>query len=120
LNEVTTRQPFTAFGILGYPLVGLSAAGTLFATLGSKGALMRNPALIYLGKISYGLYVYHMFAMWTAERIFGPPHGFARFSVYLGASLAITMALSALSYRFLESPFLRLKSRFTYVGSRPV
>jgi peptidoglycan/LPS O-acetylase OafA/YrhL len=32
----------------------------------------------------------------------------------------ITVALAAISYRLLETPFLRLKQRFTEVESRPV
>jgi peptidoglycan/LPS O-acetylase OafA/YrhL len=36
------------------------------------------------------------------------------------AALGITMLLASLSYRFFESPFLRLKKRFEIVKSRPV
>jgi peptidoglycan/LPS O-acetylase OafA/YrhL len=35
-------------------------------------------------------------------------------------ALALTVGLAALSYRYFESPFLRLKERFTFVQSRPV
>jgi hypothetical protein len=34
--------------------------------------------------------------------------------------LAITVALSAFSYKYLEAPFLRLKERFAQIASRPV
>ena len=33
-------------------------------------------------------------------------------------SLALTIVLASLSYRFFEMPFLRLKTRFTFVKSR--
>jgi peptidoglycan/LPS O-acetylase OafA/YrhL len=36
------------------------------------------------------------------------------------AGLFITIVLAALSYRWLEAPFLSLKGRFTQVDSRPV
>jgi peptidoglycan/LPS O-acetylase OafA/YrhL len=34
--------------------------------------------------------------------------------------LALTILLATASYRWLESPFLRLKERFAHVQSRPV
>jgi peptidoglycan/LPS O-acetylase OafA/YrhL len=34
--------------------------------------------------------------------------------------LIITIVMASVSYRFFETPFLRLKKRFTIVESRPV
>jgi len=107
-------------GLFGYPLMALSCFGMVAATVGIHSRLAQNAALIYLGKISYGLYVYHLLGFWIAERLFenvrGPLHGI----VCVVGSLSFTVALAAASYRFLESPFLELKKRFTYVPSRPV
>jgi peptidoglycan/LPS O-acetylase OafA/YrhL len=36
------------------------------------------------------------------------------------AACAMTILVAAISYPFLETPFLNLKRRFTYVASRPV
>jgi peptidoglycan/LPS O-acetylase OafA/YrhL len=52
----------------------------------------------YLGKISFGLYVFHAAALELASNAF--------------VGLVLTIAAAALSYRFLEMPFLRLKQRF--------
>ena len=75
----------------------------------------RDPATGHLGRISYGLYGFHVpvLAGW-------PQHGcelpwFAR----LPATFGLTVAIPALSYRLLEQPFLRLKERFRYVRSSP-
>ena len=40
--------------------------------------------------------------------------------VALAVALLLTIALAAASYHWLETPFLSLKKRFTYVKSRPV
>jgi len=81
--------------------------------------LLRNSFLIYLGKISYGLYVVHEFGRFCAARFMHPstPLGVAGQSM---VGLIFTVLIAAASYRWLESPFLRLKERFAHVESRPV
>jgi peptidoglycan/LPS O-acetylase OafA/YrhL len=106
--------------LLGYPIVAIGCTLILLAVLGSRWRWTDSASLRYLGKISYGLYVYHMLGVWIADRLlnFGSSllRGGARFVLALG----ITVLLSAISYRFLEAPFLRLKRQFTYVPSRPI
>jgi peptidoglycan/LPS O-acetylase OafA/YrhL len=83
--------------------------------------LLANRVARYLGKISYGLYVFHLVAIEMAEKIAhrlwsgGPP--------WVGVAalaLAITIAVAAASYQLLERPFLRLKRRFEAVATRPI
>ncbi len=104
-----------------------SVAGILLATAGSASLLLAfiglrvSRALAYLGKISYGLYVFHALViglvdMWLPRRSL--PLGVYPFVI--AGELALTIAVAALSYRWLESPFLRLKERFAFVASRPV
>ena len=113
-------QPLTVAGLFGYPIVALSCSGIVLATLGARSHLARNAALIYLGKISYGLYVYHELGMWIADRIFGPLRGTFHVAVGLAGGLCFTIVFASVSYHFLELPFLRWKKRFTYVPSRPI
>lgn len=82
-----------------------------------------HPAFKYLGKISYGLYMYNYLcvrlAMIVVQYFYGE-------NVLLGLvgnvllyilSITFTIGLSALSYEYFEKPFLRLKHRFTIVKS---
>lgn len=69
--------------------------------------LLANPVARYVGTISYGMYLLHMLALNTARRL-PVPDGWP---VFL-AGLAITVAAAALTYRYFEQPFLRLKDRF--------
>jgi peptidoglycan/LPS O-acetylase OafA/YrhL len=75
---------------------------------------------VYLGRISYGLYVFHVLGLMISD--FAVPHQGASLGRFLyrdTVGFAITVALSAISYRWLETPFLNLKQRFTHVLSRP-
>jgi peptidoglycan/LPS O-acetylase OafA/YrhL len=102
-----------------HSLTAIASIAILLATLGATNPLLRNKALIYLGKISYGLYVIHEFAHLLARQIF-PAASPLRVLMQSGISLAITVALAAASYHWLESPFLRLKERFALVQSRRI
>ena len=75
--------------------------------------------LIYLGKISYGLYVYHALAMFMVPHLLGTAlrriPGSSLISIFL-----FTVIVAALSYEFFEKPFLKLKNRFELIHSRPI
>ncbi|MEL7088249.1 MAG: acyltransferase, partial [Planctomycetota bacterium] len=64
--------------------------------------------LKYLGKISYGLYLYHQ-PILIALRGFGPLEAW-----YICAPLGLTASVifSHLSYRYFEKPILRFKDKF--------
>jgi peptidoglycan/LPS O-acetylase OafA/YrhL len=80
----------------------------------------RSVVLQYLGKISYGLYVFHLTALLLVDRFFqGKGYGAAHAVTRILLILAVTIAMSAISYKVVETPFLNLKKRFTYVRSRP-
>jgi peptidoglycan/LPS O-acetylase OafA/YrhL len=118
--------------LIGYPMVALGSGAFLLATVGagrkSAGTRIRR-GLIYLGKISYGLYVYCVVAILGGQsliRLVSPwlyTHGWplwTAWSVYLGLTFGANVMLAAASYRWLEAPFLRLKGRFAAVPSRAV
>jgi peptidoglycan/LPS O-acetylase OafA/YrhL len=66
----------------------------------------------YVGKISYGLYLYHypIFRLGEGWNFHAPFH------LYAVSLLALSLAAAALSYEFVEKPILSLKSRFASVG----
>jgi peptidoglycan/LPS O-acetylase OafA/YrhL len=75
--------------------------------------------MLYLGKISYGLYVFHSVGLTLAGHLIFP-HRLSTPLLRASVGLPITIGLAAISYRYLEAPFLRLKERFTHIQSRPV
>jgi peptidoglycan/LPS O-acetylase OafA/YrhL len=75
-----------------------------------------------LGRISYGIYMYHPLAIGIVlaalplDGLFRDSPAAARTCLW-GASLALTVAMAAASYALLERPFLRWKARFSPVPS---
>jgi peptidoglycan/LPS O-acetylase OafA/YrhL len=120
--------------VAGYAFV---AAGCLLFFVSFLGMLPRwlPKPLVYLGKISYGLYVFHMLCLsvswklfWVSERQRSLLHTTAwngtvlvvRVVLILLVSMGLTVICASLSYRFLEQPFLNIKERFAFVRSRKI
>ena len=81
-------------------------------TTGSAG-LSWGP-LVYIGTISYGMYLYHMFCQFLTWEVLTPGMAswprWPKFGLRLVVFFALTVGVSTLSYRILEKPFLRLKA----------
>src|SRR5579862_5884064 len=86
------------------------------------GALFSWAPLRYVGKISYGLYLFHqpvrrlLQAVWVRE--FGVTLGNTGLSTFLLATCA-TVGVAVLSWHLFENPINRLRGRFRYCGSIP-
>jgi len=105
--------------MLGYPLIAVGAAAILLWCVGNTASVLRSSTLIYLGKISYGLYVFHMLGIRIGTVVLG--RFTSRFSGFIAFWLFVllsTIAMASISYFALERPFLRLKTRYTHVPSR--
>lgn len=98
-----------------YSTVDVILAIMLGVVLMAGGGLLAHPILVYLGRISFGLYIFHQA---VAQGVL--LHVDVPWPLRLGLSFALTLCLAAVSYVLLERPFLRLKARFTYVRSAPV
>lgn len=98
------------------PWVMVCCGTTLLAFIGSS---LRSTPIQYLGKISYGLYAYHVACVAVVRKLIVVSHGeFAKAACFFLAAFLLTVAVSAVSYALWEKPFLRLKRRFTVVASR--
>ena len=80
---------------------------------------LENAVFKHLGKISYGLYVYHLVVLalvtWLAVKITG--HPLNQHVLFVLGTLA-TIAVSTLSYNYFEKFFLKIKNlRFTIIKS---
>jgi peptidoglycan/LPS O-acetylase OafA/YrhL len=129
IDRTMSTGPFSM--VTGYACVAIGCTLLFGSFLGLSRRWLPKP-LVYLGKVSYGLYVFHMLALNISWALFWPSEAqrsslatswafvslTARAGLVLIVGLGTTVALAALSYRFLERPFLNLKQRFTFIPSR--
>ena len=87
--------------------------------INSRSRLLCGGWVVLLGKISYGLYALHLAAVLIMVTLLHPVWGWQLLATK-AVALVLTVALALASYRWVESPFLRLKDRFAAVLSRPV
>ncbi len=90
-------------------------------------ALLQNKRVVFIGRISYGIYLYHfIIGYYLTLYVFDPVWSqipFERFGILsklefhtwiikLPVYSLVTIGIAALSYRFIEMPFLKLKDKF--------
>ncbi|MBE7159577.1 MAG: acyltransferase [Rhodospirillales bacterium] len=108
---------------------GCVLAGTilLFAAAFGMNARRIPGWVAYLGRITFGLYVFHSLMLFLVFEVFGAQFrsmlALARLSGWatlIGAAVAITLTIATahLSFQYFERPFLRLKQRFAHIRSR--
>ncbi len=102
---------------IGFSLIDIFAAALVVALIEPRGVLFRIFNLNWLrrlGKVSYGFYVFHdLFHNLYASIAHRLTHSHGP-SLNLTSLIALTgtLLLSFLSYRYFETPFLRLKRHF--------
>jgi hypothetical protein len=92
----------------------MPVAGTLMIMEGGGGAwvnrkILSNPAVVWIGLISYPLYLFH----WPALSFVHIIKGDSPKPVYLADALILSLILSVLTYYFIEKKIRHNKSPFT-------
>ena len=117
-------QPWA--GIIPAPVrtqaIALLALVCIMSQLHRPVINLENRVCDFVGKISYGIYVIHPLLIYLLSGLYRSleidlSNGIATAVIYTVVTLA-TLLLAWLSYRFFESPFLRLKDRFAVVRSQ--
>ncbi|MDR3528659.1 MAG: acyltransferase family protein [Rhizomicrobium sp.] len=104
------EYPLSAPSRFSWPLiVPFACMGAFMVILAGPGALpnrylLSNPPMLFIGRISYGLYLWHwpplvLLRQWTGEKLVDRPTGLVL--------LALAFAAASLSYFLIEQPFRR-------------
>lgn len=123
--RMTNRIGFLGLPTPSWPALTILAVGLayfglvgLVVCLQGRPALwpLRNPMLGYLGRISYGLYLYHYIIYWIIDDFgFNYNQPWRVNLLKLGATLVAAMA----SWHLIEKPILGLKRWFEYAPRNP-
>jgi len=92
---------FTLIAILGGVIVLAAATLPSFG-----GRLLTSGILQWWGQRSYGLYMWHFLVF----RIFGRHVSHGPYLLRIGLALAISLAITEVSWRLIERPFIRMKN----------
>ncbi|HEX8514891.1 MAG TPA: acyltransferase [Bacteroidia bacterium] len=96
---------------IGFAIIILNLAGNPASII-----KLENRVFNYLGKISYGLYMFHYIMIVVAIKLLGYFYIKNDFFIY-SVSIGFTIIISALSYEFFESKFLKMKKKYTLIPS---
>ena len=97
---------FFYFG--GFTLVALASGLLVLRSIANPPALLTVPPLLWIGKRAYGLYIWHYPIFLLCSRYIPKP-------LNTFAAILMTFAVALVSYRYIESPFLRIKRKYTRV-----
>jgi peptidoglycan/LPS O-acetylase OafA/YrhL len=111
--------PLSMREVWGRLIISISAGAILYGSLYGRSALLTSNWIVRLGKVSYGLYLLHLTGLLLAKSALHPTSGTALLATK-AVGFVVTIILAFASYRWIESPFLRIKDRFSRVLSRPV
>ncbi|MCF6444759.1 acyltransferase [Nereida sp. MMG025] len=121
--KISSRAvPLSLIGLIGLAVLGVKSGGQIFSgyilaaelfaallLIGlPKCMWMGHPVLRSLGRLSYGIYLWHLPVIFFTFAAIKSPWGIA-------VVVPVTILIAALSYRFIEQPALRLK-----LSRRPV
>jgi peptidoglycan/LPS O-acetylase OafA/YrhL len=110
----------TAFEDVLHLLFSVSFLVIILNVAGNEKVLLRfeNPILQYLGRISYGFYMFHVmcivFTVHILDKYIGLDNDITtpQHILLYGISFLLTVAVSSLSYHIFEKAFIRLKDKY--------
>ena len=99
-------------GTMGYSMTALACGGLLLIARDSQ--VFALAPLRHVGKVSYGVYIYHPLCLVGASLVLGD---MSRWVQLIGVT-TLTIAVATVSYYGYEMPLLKLKRYFEAAGDR--
>ena len=113
--------PLSFFSILGDDVIAVLTGFLIITQISRKQIFvsLENKIMDFLGRISYGIYVYHPLVIAFLSLIIYKKFGIKLHNSFEAIMLEVTITIfiSYLSYKYFESYFLNFKVRFTRIFS---
>jgi peptidoglycan/LPS O-acetylase OafA/YrhL len=116
LASLIARQPF--WQMIQWFLVAAVVGSCVIREDNALAPFLRFRPFAYIGVVSYGMYLLNTLVLDVINPVMnriGLRHPLLKFPVFVAA----TVLVAGISYRFFETPFLRLKERFSKVREVP-
>ena len=87
---------------------------------GPLGSVLQSKPLLYIGKISYGIYLYHLLTAYFINKVIGylnipyPDNWFEYLILFL-VELGFVVVVASISWHTIEQPINQFKDRFPYL-----
>ncbi|MDG5499003.1 acyltransferase [Marinobacter sp. BGYM27] len=95
-------------------LLGILLIQFLRLSEGWAWGWLNHPVSVYLGMISYPIYLWHVWGIQAGHKL-----GFLPESLEIVAGIGASILLAAMSYHLIEKPFLRLKGKRLLSSHKP-
>ncbi len=120
LTSLTNTSANLFFKLSRFIILGFAYFSFIgFVITASQGLIikkiLRSVPLLYTGRISYGLYVYHPICFWLSKQFFKTDN----IGVSMALAFIFTYIIASGSYYLFEKRFLNLKKYFEYKNSKP-
>ena len=114
---------FHVLSVIDNDIIAVATVVLIMNVSGNAKSLIKlnGPVLDFLGKISYGLYVYQQLVIFYLGTLIGDTFNSLNQSLHwaiiIGLVTLLTILIAWLSYEYFEKRFLRLKEKFAAVPS---
>ena len=121
-NDPKQFHFMVAYGLgLGVLCAAVLIANQVTGPLPEVAGILKAPIVVWIGRRSYGLYLWHFVVYRSVGSFFQEHHPTNTDRITeLALKLGISFAVAAISYKVIETPALRLKRRFQPTEAVPV
>ena len=114
-----TAQQFIVKVAMGAVVAGALLAPLVLDAPDTPHRILGNTTMVTLGRWSYGLFIWHLAALWMVFPIIGEFAFNGHMPVVLVLTVVIGFAIAAVSYALIESPCRVALRRWEYRRSSP-